>query len=93
MEPGHIIIIDEYCSSPYIKEIARRLLEARYEVIVIGPGMSLPRDISPTHNRHSLFENEVDLQSLKDLISFKRSGYPEHGHYRVDFRTGKPLRY
>jgi hypothetical protein len=91
-QQGHIILINEYCSDPHLQAIARRLLDEKYNVVVIGAGMPMPRDISPTHNRLSLIE-EMNPSSLKDLVSFKRSGYPEYGHYRVDFRTGKPLRY
>ena len=93
MEPGRIIIIDEYCSSPLIQRIAERLLEARQEVVIIGAGMSIPRNLLSVEDRMSLLETAVKPKSLIDQISFKRSGYPEYGHYRVDFRTGKPLRW
>ncbi len=30
---------------------------------------------------------------FKVIDIFTSKNVPEHGHYRVDFRTGKPLRY
>lgn len=55
-----------------------------HDIVVIGAG-------SPV-----TMLNTVDLVSAMEIAAWKTPSYlnqPEYGHYRKDFRTGKPLRY
>ena len=89
---GTIVIYDEY-RDPFGEYLAAKLLEARaaQQVIVVGPGFKghLANPFS-MEERIGLIDRVTP--KLPDL-RIKRSGYPEYGHYRVDFRTGKPLRF
>lgn len=68
-----------------VERIAEHIRNGDQQVLVIGAGSP-----SIIHGDLHCGRNLADL-AVK--VFSPVSHYPEYGHYRKDFRTGKPLRY
>jgi hypothetical protein len=64
-------------------ELITRKILPEHQILLIGSGS------------YNSMASEALIAAVEsfDIYQLQKSAVPEYGHYRVNFRTGKPLRY